>query len=378
MRPDILYVTRKFPPSVGGMENLAFEIATSIRRAANPRVIALRRGQRNLVWFLPYAALRTLVVLVLERIPTVLVGDPVVMVALWPVLALHRRTRVAVVVHGLDLTLPIRPYRVLVRRALRRADLVIAISEATKREAVALGVAAERIDIVLPGLPVPRTRPDVTDARARIRARFGLGPDDVVVATVGRLVPRKGQAWFAREVLPLLPEQYRYLVAGDGPDREAIRAAADASGVADRCVLVGAVDGGDCEAILSGADVFVVPNISVPGDMEGFGLVAAEASLRGTPVVAARVQGLTDAVIEGVTGVTCDPGDAHGFATAIRAIADRAGDLDDRDAVAAASAAQFGTARLDVDLVRVLGLAASSAQPDRNKRHNSARRVGRL
>ncbi len=363
-RPDLVYVTRKFPPSVGGMENLAFEIATSIRRAARPRVIALGGGQRNLLWFLPLAAFRTFVALVRERTPTVLVGDPVVMVALWPVLAVFSSTRVAVVVHGLDLTLPIGPYRVLVRWALRRADLVIAISEATKREAVALGVAPERIEIVLPGLPVPATRPDVADARARVRSRFGLGTDDVIVATIGRLVPRKGQAWFVREVLPLLGAQYRYLVAGDGPDRAAIQAAADASGVADRCVLVGAVDDDDREAIFSGADVFVVPNISVPGDMEGFGLVAAEASLRGTPVIAARLEGLTDAVIEGVTGATCDSGDAPGFAAAIRSIAERDGGIGARDEVAAAAAARYGTARLDLDLARVLGLTAPPARRD--------------
>ncbi len=165
--------------------------------------------------------------------------------------------------------------------------------------------------------------------------------------------------------------EYRYLVAGDGPDRAAIQAAADASGVADRCVLVGAVDDDDREAIFSGADVFVVPNISVPGDMEGFGLVAAEASLRGTPVIVARLEGLTDAVIEGVTGATCDSGDAQGFAAAIRSIAERDGGAGVRDAVAAAAAGRYGTARLDLDLARVLGLTAPPARRDPDEEQGS-------
>ena len=357
-RHDVLYVTRKFPPSVGGMENLAYEFSASLERAGSPHVIALGRGQRNLAWFLPVAALRTLVALVRERTPTVLVGDPVVMIALWPVLALRRRTRVILVVHGLDLTLPKRLYRTLVRFVSRRADLVIAISAATKREAIALGMKPDRIDIVLPGLPAPAPLPDVGAARADVQARAGLDADDVVIATIGRLVPRKGQAWFAREVLPLLSTQYRYVVAGDGPDRETIRAAAAAAGVGDRCVLLGGVDDAGREAILAGADVFAVPNVAVPGDMEGFGLVAAEASLRGTPVVAARLEGLTDAVVDGVTGAICEPGDATGFAAAIRAVAEgERGDPAQRDAVAAAAADRFGIPRFDLDLARVLAKA---------------------
>jgi len=55
--------------------------------------------------------------------------------------------------------------------------------------------------------------------------------------------------------------------------------------------------------------VFLAPNIPVPGDMEGFGLVTVEAAMRGTPVVAAGLEGIKDAVVNGRTGILLPPAD---------------------------------------------------------------------
>jgi phosphatidyl-myo-inositol dimannoside synthase len=60
-----------------------------------------------------------------------------------------------------------------------------------------------------------------------------------------------------------------------------------------------------------------MPNVVVAGDVEGFGLVALEASVAGLPVVAARLQGIVDAVHDGGNGELVDSGDAAGFARAV-------------------------------------------------------------
>ncbi|MDQ1509282.1 MAG: phosphatidyl-myo-inositol dimannoside synthase [Actinomycetota bacterium] len=360
---DVLFVTRKFPPVLGGMENLSAEYARSLEIAGNPKVIALRRSQRNLVWFLPIAALRSLFALFVERISTVLVGDALMLVALWPVLML-RRVRVVVIVHGLDLTFPHWWYRALVRRALRRADVVVPNSQATARVARTLGVDPARIEIVLPGLPVPSLGAiDRAGARATVVRAARLVTDDVIIATLGRLVPRKGQAWFAAEVLPKLPARFVYVVGGTGPNHAAVREAADRAGVGDRCVLLGAVEDSLREALLVGADVFVVPNVEIPGDMEGFGIVAAEAALRGTPVVAARLEGLLDAVVDGELSVTCAPSDSPAFVTAITGLVDREVGSDVREAAAETAAARLGNARFDREVAGVVRtkLAGGSA-----------------
>jgi glycosyltransferase involved in cell wall biosynthesis len=60
-----------------------------------------------------------------------------------------------------------------------------------------------------------------------------------------------------------------------------------------------------------------MPNVVVPGDIEGFGLVALEAAVTGLPVVAARLQGIVDAVHHGGNGVLVETGDAAGFTKAV-------------------------------------------------------------
>ena len=121
-------------------------------------------------------------------------------------------------------------------------------------------------------------------ASKEIRQRYGLPDGAVVLLTLGRLVRRKGARWFTRHVLPGLAPDITYLVAGDGPEANPIRVAAVQAGLGDRVLLLGRVDDDTRELLLRGADLFVQPNIRVPGDIEGFGLVTIEASMRGEPL----------------------------------------------------------------------------------------------
>jgi phosphatidylinositol alpha-1,6-mannosyltransferase len=130
------------------------------------------------------------------------------------------------------------------------------------------------------------------------------------------LVKRKGVAWFISDVLPGLVKQYPgliYLVVGEGAERHNIEAVIKRSGLGQNVQLLGRVTGGLYEAAYNGADVFVMPNINVPGDIEGFGLVLLEASTCAMPVVAADTEGIRDAVQDGKNGVLVPVGDAPAF-----------------------------------------------------------------
>jgi glycosyltransferase involved in cell wall biosynthesis len=61
------------------------------------------------------------------------------------------------------------------------------------------------------------------------------------------------------------------------------------------------------------ADLFVMPNVPIANDMEGFGLVALEAASCGTMVVASDLEGIKDAIIDGKNGVLVKPGDANKY-----------------------------------------------------------------
>jgi glycosyltransferase involved in cell wall biosynthesis len=142
--------------------------------------------------------------------------------------------------------------------------------------------------------------------------------DRKVLLTVGRLVERKGVCWFIDKVLPELGSSYVYLVAGDGPERGRAQRIVEQRGLREQVHLLGKVTDRDLEALYRTADVFVMPNVPVPGTMEGFGLVALEAASAGVPVVASDLEGIRDAVVDGETGVLVESGNVAAFVDAIK------------------------------------------------------------
>jgi len=309
-----VFVTRKFPPSVGGMETLAAGVWRSVW-SVRPDSLKISHGgaNRDLIWWVPACLARLAWLCLRGRVEYVLCGDALMNALCMPVLRVFGLPR-ATMIMGLDVTYRNRFYRALVHPPLRSAARVIAISAATAGQAREFGVPADRIVVLRLGVQRPAagmvSRPE---ARAAVRRRLSLADDEVVLLTLGRLVRRKGVRWFTEFVLPRLGEHVHYVVAGAGPEEELIRATADAAGVSARLHLLGRVTDGMREELLAGADVFLQPNIPVPGDIEGFGLVTVEAAMRGTPVVAAKLEGIQDAVVNSRTGILLPPADAEAW-----------------------------------------------------------------
>ena len=130
-------------------------------------------------------------------------------------------------------------------------------------------------------------------------------------------MPRKGVAWFVANVMPLLPDDVLYLVAGEGPDRPRVLEAIQQYKLGDRVELLGAISDEDLETLYHGADLFIMPNVPVANDMEGFGLVMLEAGLCGLPTIASRLEGIADVIAEGENGHLVPSGDAEAFRDAI-------------------------------------------------------------
>ncbi|GAA4367630.1 hypothetical protein GCM10023152_04000 [Agromyces bauzanensis] len=319
--PAPLFVTRKFPPSIGGMETLAVSTHRALQAGdTRTELIALGRNNRNLVWWLPVASMRLFWRCLLSRDRVILFGDALTWAAMgW----IPRSLRVAAVpmVMGLDVTYDHPLYRMVVRPALRRASRIIAISESTRGAALAIGARPDRVHVVVLGLPPAADPPYSREvARKRLEVRYGLRPSDILLVTTGRLVRRKGVRWFVEMVLPALDDRFVYLIVGDGEDRGAIAAAAEATGVSGRVHLLGLVDDDERTEVLHGADLYVQPNIAVPGDVEGFGLVVTESSQAGLFTIAADREGLVDAVRDGVTGIRVPSEDAAAWVRCIMAV----------------------------------------------------------
>ncbi|MFI1762299.1 glycosyltransferase [Streptomyces sp. NPDC020800] len=177
------------------------------------------------------------------------------------------------------------------------------------------GVPDERIHIVPNGIDAHRFRFDEV-RRKEARAFYGLPEDAYVVGGVGRLVTAKRFDVAVRAVARL-PGDVRLLVAGAGPEEEALRRTARELGAADRVVLAGELpylpdpgtDTPDLPALLSAMDVLVAP-----GTDETFGLAVLEALAAGLPVLYTTAPALADLPPHAAPGALRLTGGAEAYA----------------------------------------------------------------
>ncbi len=221
--------------------------------------------------------------------------------------ALRRVPAVVATVHLFAESLLSRRVRLQVRAVGTGVHRYLAVSPHVRdRLAAAIGLPERKLRVVPNGIdPAPFTRP----ADPALRTRLAGGPDRPLVFTAARLSPQK-----ALDVLlsaaALVPEAV-FVIAGEGPERAALEARAAALGVTQRVRLLGARD--DVPELLAACDLFVLPSL-----VEGLPLSVLEAMAAAKPVVATRIGGTDEAVVDGETGILVPPGDASALAAAIR------------------------------------------------------------
>ncbi|MEM1417739.1 MAG: glycosyltransferase family 4 protein [Myxococcota bacterium] len=337
----LLFVSHSFPPlgapldNVGGMQRVATELhdALSTRDDVALRTLALRSSWKDVhkkaVPFLVGLVPRLLLEARRHRADTVLFTSmTTALPALFAGPALQRQgLRVGAIAHGLDVTETNPAYQAAIGRLCRSLDVFLPVSRATRQQLIERGAPPERVIVVPNAVDVDRFA-GPTDGV--INGAPPLADDAFLLVTVGRQVKRKGFAWFVEHVMPRLPERAVFWLAGDGPERGAIEAAIARAGLEARVRCLGKIDEPSLLALYRRGALFLMPNVVVPGDMEGFGIVMLEAGVTGLPTVAADLEGIRDVITEGVNGWFAPTGDAEAFATRIRGL------MADPDALAAA------------------------------------------
>jgi phosphatidylinositol alpha-1,6-mannosyltransferase len=338
----LVLVTQDFAPRRGGIQTWAVELAKRLSTALEAfAVIApdvpggrdadrelglrvIRAGTPNTLIAAAAPALSRLALS--ERFDTTLHAQWSTLPAALGLRAAGKLGRVHVAAHGRELLLT--PWQALplaqagydrARRAtLSRADGILAGSQFTAGLVRDLGVEPARIRVTHYGTDPSRFQP--RDA-ASLRERLELGSRPVLL-TIARLVARKG----IDTVLDALPKVLSvhpdavYVIAGDGPEADSLKALSRRLGVERAVRFPGVVTDEELSLWYSLADVFVMPSRSDPPDVEGFGIVFLEAAACERPVVAARAGGIPDAVAHGVTGVLVPPGDSAALGAELMAL----------------------------------------------------------
>lgn len=209
-------------------------------------------------------------------------------------------------------------WEILVDRLLQHGtDTMIASSQAVRQSFIQRGIRPAKIAVIHNSVDLARF--DAVDrevARWATRQAFGWGESHFVVGTVARLEKIKGLEHLieaAKTVAEAIP-QARFLVVGDGPQREDLLGQVRHLELEERCIFAGLRS--DVPQILPAFDLFVLPSLS-----EALGIAAIEALASGVPVVASRVGGVPEVVIHGETGMLVSSGDTVQLAQAISRVA---------------------------------------------------------
>ncbi len=315
----VLYVTRKFPPSVGGMEKAAYELHRSLAALLPVKLVAYGGPNKYLPVVYPWLFVRALLATYVWR-PDVIYLQDGVMAPIGFLLRFLTRKPIVMSVHGLEVTFENGFYKALMKRVVPSVNRIVIGSEQTK------AAVLKRF----PDAPLAKVTYGVRDdfyvvgtmdeLRAQLANKLQLDSTELVgkklLVTTGRLVDRKGVAWLVEQVMPGLiaaNPDVRYLVAGKGPNEDKIRKLIETQNLTGKVYLLGYISDEVRNLLYTSADYFLMPNIPVPNDMEGFGLVAVEAASCGTPVIASGIEGITDAVVEGKTGMLLPAADAAAY-----------------------------------------------------------------
>ena len=209
------------------------------------------------------------------------------------------------------------PLRSATRYAARHAARVIAPDAAMVDDVKEhLGIDSEKIVVVPNAIDLE----EIDCQREPLSMHFGeLGIDDThtVLLSVGRLEDNKGFVDLVNalaDVVDEMPAKWRWILVGDGPARPRIENAVRARGIGNQALLAGSVSEALLHAVYERADLFVHPTL-----YEGSSMVTLEAMAHGTPVIATRVGGIPDKVVDGISGLLVAPGDVEALGRSIAA-----------------------------------------------------------
>ena len=227
------------------------------------------------------------------------------------------RTPFATYFHGYDVGVPLKAGRAHKFRTLfRYGALLLPVCQSFASLLQGAGADAGRMRIHRMGV-----------FTARIPFKPHPRADVLRIVTACRHVEKKGLRYGLEALAELSRRRpdiaWRYTLIGDGPLRAGFEVLAAGLGIADRVEFTGPLPNPDVHARLAAADVFLQPSVTAAnGDIEGCGVVLAEAMASGLPVISSFHSGIPELVHDGDTGLLAAERDVHGLGRHLEYVAD--------------------------------------------------------
>lgn len=332
-KPSLLFMSHLHPPqdnpleSIGGMQEVSQQLLHHLKASGTFQVhewvnhAAWKQIGWSTAGYLAKSLQRVPALIKQHNIDLIVCGS-MVTAAISPVLrALGVKVPIIAINHGQDVTLPVGPYQWWVPNVFRALTRVISVSEATSLQSIARGLDPSKAEVLPNGIKLDfaRRMPPQSEAKTSLSEVYSLDPDRPLLLTVGRLVERKGHVWFLQQVLSQVKTPVHYVMIGEGPQLSEIEHAMESLKTSSQheVSVLGRQDEEVVHTHYAASDLFIMPNIKVEGDMEGFGIVLLEANAVGCPAVATYIEGIRDVIDDGVNGVAIKERDAETFAQSI-------------------------------------------------------------
>lgn len=328
MAVNVLYISHLHPPkdaltkNIGGMQRVSMQLADELDRVSGIHLIrhtnetSWRFIGLKSFWFLLKLYLNLPRMIRRENVDIILFSSMVTGSLSW---FARRRINIPMVsiTHGHDVTLQVPIYQWLLRKVFQSLDGVISVSSATNRQCIKRGLPPDKGKVLPNGFVPLQIEKTFTpqESKKYFNDYFGLNlNEEFLLLTVGRFIKRKGHKWFIEEVLPRITSPVVYMMIGDGPEGNSIQNSINNSTSGHKILNMGRQPDDVLKRAYSAADLFIMPNIRVRGDMEGFGVVLLEANISNTPAVTSDLEGIRDVIAQGINGYRVPVRNAKEFA----------------------------------------------------------------
>lgn len=317
MEKRIFFVSRRYPPSVGGIETHCYNLYNKLKEKRDVTLVALTfKSLLHLGWFLPYAFLRGVIALLFKRADVIFLTDGVTG-ALAPLFRIFTNKTIVVTIHGLEMTFKNSIARKLMLNGIKAATTVVPVSTNTGDIIESRGIPSQKLHLIYNGIDPIKIDNEISnqiknDFEKEHKLTFGK---DRVLLNFGRLIERKGVFYFLQKGFHLLDNDIRLIIGGSGPDYNKIEQFITDNNLKNRIILLHRPSDEVVAMLRENADLFLFPNVPMEHDIEGFGMTQLESMYSGTPVVAFAVDALVESVRLG--GYLIEPNNYNEFVKTI-------------------------------------------------------------